>query len=161
VIGTATAIDRATDGRAFSTLGVTLACLALIAFGVAAALAAEDGAPSLLKGERALGPGTPVVEDPKRVARRALLAVAAIGGFLVAIVAPSLGIDYVATWPATPRESATFVAVVAGLTGVVSVASLVGARLRATRTEPTVGRRIALAMAIGLGLGIVLFLSIR
>jgi hypothetical protein len=103
----------------------------------------------------------PVAKDAKRTSRRLVLGLAALGGFAIAVVAPLAGIDYAATWPASSRQSATFVTVVAGMLAVTIVAANVGTGLRATRPESSAARRIAIAIVLGFVIAVIAFAVMR
>lgn len=153
--------DELVTREAYDEATTLLAAASLLAY-LAAAAHATSRAPSHepvtvhpLVGE------PPVVEPPaRRWLRRVLLALAALGGFAVAVLGPAIGsrrarID---AWGEAADEGAVLTAVVAAVVAAAAVGAIVGPRLRAERRRPgdaaRARRRSAAALVVAIAAGL-------
>ncbi|MCZ7682382.1 MAG: hypothetical protein M5U28_27755 [Sandaracinaceae bacterium] len=161
-MGGVLALDRRlTEHEAYGTAGLVLATLSLLAFVAAAASAAGREQVTTPATSQPLVGKEPVVEPAsRRVLRRALLAVSALGALAITVLAPALSArrDRAAAWGEAADDALGLTAVVAAVVAAIALGTLVGPSLRAERPragEPARSRRrLAGAMLIATAAGV-------
>ncbi len=145
-----------------SAAGTALGVLSLLAYGAAAAHAVGKPAGSRPAQLRPLGSVAPVEEHTGRKRlRQVVLAIAASGGALLVVVAPTLGGPgaYQAGWGDAAREASALTAVVGAVLATVVLTLFVGPTLRAARGDAPTWRRVrgrvmALVLTFVVGLAV-------
>lgn len=146
----------------FSTTGLSIGAVSLVAFGAAAALALTR--PTRLRTAvwRPLDAVAPL-EGPRVrwVGRRLLLAVTGAFALALALIAPEVGdlSGFAAAWGEAAEEAATLNAVMGGALGASLLALIVGPGLRASHRQVTrrrAGRRAAALIGLA-GLALALY----
>lgn len=167
--GLVAAVPGLVSQSPYSSAGLALGALSLVAFGAGAAFAATRPARMRPTSRRPLGSVSPIDEPGLRVwMRRLLLGAAGLGALTVAVVAPSLGgtESYEPTWGDAAAEAAVLTAVVGGALGCTALALFVGPTLRAAReaapSRRQVNRRVAaLLFSVSLGVAFYWFYILR
>lgn len=143
----------------FSTIGLLIGALSLIAYGAGAVFAVQRPQALRPTHRRPLGSVAPIDEPRSRtLLRRSMLAVGGAGAIAIGVIAPTFGgaESYRAEWGEAAAEASILVAVVGGALGVVTIALFLGPTLRAQRTpmptkRQTRRRVIALLMSVAIG----------
>lgn len=150
-----------TEHDAYGTAGLVLAAASLLAFVAASASAvARERATTPVVTQPLVGK-EPVVEPAaRRVLRRALLALAAVGAFAITVLAPALSDrrERVERWGEAADDATALASVVAAVIAALALGTLVGPALRAQRPradDPAKSRRrLAAAMLIATAAGV-------
>jgi hypothetical protein len=141
---------------AYGVFGASAGALSLVAFVATAARAVSRGGRTMTSETQPLVGKEPVVEPAqRRWMRRALLALATLGVFALAVVIPAWPDrrERMASWGEASADGAVLATLVSALVAAVALGTLVGPGLRAerpTRDEPVLRRR-RLAVAVLLG----------
>lgn len=161
-VGGVLALDRRlTQHEAYGTVGLVLATISLLAFVAAVASAVGREQATTPATSQPLVGKEPVREPPaRRVLRRALLAVSALGALAITVLAPALSArrERAAIWGEAADDAMGLTAVVAAVVAAVALGTLLGPALRAER--PRAGdparsrRRLAGAMLIATAAGV-------
>lgn len=163
LVAVVAAMPRLVLQSAYSTVGLLIGALSLVAFGAGAAYATARPEALRPTTRRPLGSVTPIDEPRERSrGRRLLVGAGVIGSMLVALVAPAFGgvESYGEVWGRAAPEAAVLTAVVGGALATVTMAVFVGPTLRAERgrglSRRQVNRRI-LALLVSVTLGVAFY----